>query len=111
MIGRGKAYHLDDEEMRQVNCLLSCVGSFSVETPLVQSYDKAFALGITFYSRRYTRVKKRNSYTVAYQDPLDHSTCYGIVETFISVTNSYNLALCVKKQVGPPHNFRGIISD
>ena len=111
MIGRGRAYLLDDNERRQV---LSCDGSFTLETPLVRSYDKASALGITYCSRRYTRVKKRNSYTVAFEDPLDHSSCYGIVETFISVTNSYNLALvqqCVLKQVGPPHSFNGIISD
>lgn len=59
-------------------------------------------------------MKKRNTYTVAFEDPLDHSSCYGIVETFISVANFYNLELvqqCVLKQVGPPHSFNGIISD
>ena len=70
MIGRGKVYHLNDGEMREVNSLLSCDSSFTqLETPLVRSYDKASAQGITFYSRGYTRVKKQNSYTVAFEDP------------------------------------------
>lgn len=114
MIGRGRMYHLDDEEMHKVNLLLSTNGSSTLQTSLVRSYDKAFVKGITFYSQRYTRVKKRNSFTVVFEDPLDHSSCYGVVETFISVADTCNIALvkqCVLKQVGPPYDFHGVISD
>ena len=63
--------------------------------------------GRMYFSLKYKRVKKCNSYTVAFKEVTDASLCYGEIEKFIQVsTNSAPLAIVkclITRITGPPH--------
>ena len=73
-------------------------------------YHRVKINGRMYFSLNYKRVKKCNSYTVAFKDYLvtDASLCYGEIKEFMQVsTNSPPLAIvkCLITQIsGPPHH-------
>ena len=114
MVGRGFTHNLADEEVCHVNQLLSSNDLQLLDSPAVRSYSKAVVKGKTIFSKMNIRVKKRNSYTVAYTDPNSDSVCFGIIERFITATtNCYTLAVVNQlaiQHVGPPHDFKDTLT-
>ena len=64
--------------------------------------------GRMYFSLQYSRVKKRNSYTIAFKEATDASLCYGEIQKFIQVSsNSPPLAIVkslITQITGPPHH-------
>ena len=55
----------------------------------VQVYQRAIIKGKVYYSMEYKRVKKRNSYTVAFKDSSRPSSiCFGLIQRFIATSSS-----------------------
>ena len=101
---------LCDSEAYQIDQLFITNGLEPLNKPTdpVCVYHRIMINGRMYFSFKYNRVKKRNSYTVAFKEVTDASLCYGEIEKFIQVsTNSPPLAIvkCLITQItGPPHH-------
>ena len=109
LIGKPNMASLPDSEADQIDQLLVTNGldPFNKPTGPVCVYHRVMINGRMYFSLNYNRVKRRNSYTVAFKEATDASLCYGEIEKFMQVsTNSPPLALVkslVTQITGPPH--------
>ena len=89
MIGSGNEYSLQDEELQEINQLLSSINSPTLNCSVVRTYAKVKVDGNVFFSKSYKRVTKRNSYTISYLKPQSNSVYYGLIEYFLSANGHY----------------------
>lgn len=62
-----------------------------VDVSVASQFTRAVVGGTRYYSLAYTRVTKRNSYTVCYKD--GEVTRYGLIKYFLSVATSQSVAV------------------
>jgi hypothetical protein len=56
-----------------------------IHVDVASQFTRAVVGGVKYYSQAYTRVTKRNSYTVCYKD--GGATQYGLIKYFLSLQN------------------------
>ena len=108
MVGKGVSFTLEDKQIDELNQLLTNYNLLPLSSPHVRIYDKAVIRGKVFFTKENKRVKRRNSYTIAFSVPFSNSFSYGIVEKFLKI-NDHCLAIVTELTIqcaGPP---RGII--
>ena len=57
----------------------------TIRADVASQFTRAIVGGVKYYSQAYTRVAKRNSYTVCYKD--GGATHYGLIKYFLSLPN------------------------
>ena len=57
----------------------------TIRADVASQFTRAIVGGVRYYSQAYTRVTKRNSYTVCYKD--GGATHYGLIKYFLSLPN------------------------
>lgn len=93
-IGLGNAYSLKDEELEEINQILSSINSPCLNTSVnVRVYTKVKVDGKIFFSKKHKRVTKRNSYTISYLKPPSVCIYYGLIENFLSANGHYFAAI------------------
>ena len=58
---------------------------FTIRADVASQFTREIVGGVKYYSQAYTRVTKRNSYTVCYKD--GGATHYGLIKYFLSLPN------------------------
>jgi len=82
MCGKGKVCSFNDEELNQINKLLTDCGFPLLSSDLVRIHTKAIINGKSYSARINKRAKKQNSFTVMISnDPM----YYGLIERFLCV--------------------------
>lgn len=92
MIGKTKLISLPEEDAAQINHLLESSGLLPLRSTKVESSLKARISGSTFFAKENRRVKKSNSFTIAFVLQSDATLHYGFIERFL-VANDTHVAL------------------
>lgn len=98
MTGRGISSCLTDAEIYNINQLLDSRNYDPITSSSFRLYKKLSIRGNTFSSKANIRVKRRNSYTIAFSVPSSSSFCYGLVEHFLSFVDQ-KLALVTELNI------------
>ena len=113
-IGTGKTHYLQDDDVQRINQLLKMTDSPSLHSNSVRIYHKVEVNGTIFFSQNYTKVTRRNSYTISYCKPSSDNLFYAIVKNYVAASGYY-FASIKELEIqckGPPKEFsKDILND
>ena len=87
MIGSGVLQNIFDEELDEIDHLLTSHGCTTTKAQYKRVFTKAIVRGITFSSKDNSRMKKRNAYTISHSS--SESTNYGLIQNFFQVDDHH----------------------